>query len=175
MVCMVALGAALGGAADARGENLAIDQVQRYCTTSWSRAGIHRQDWPDCTQEAIMHLLARVPAERLPVVVQERDSSERRELHRAIWRTVQRWRRAPRSQPLDDRALLAPVPAECRDQRVDALESALATLSARQRDILTLWSHGHSIREIAQRLDLPAPRVSDEKYKALAQLRDRLK
>src|SRR6516225_4430274 len=96
MVCMVALSASMGSTAPPA--DAAINQVQRYCTSSWSRAGIDRQDWQDCTQEAIMHLLTRVPADRLPTVFADRASDERRELHRAVWRTVQRWRRAPRSQ-----------------------------------------------------------------------------
>src|SRR5262245_62888862 len=165
MVCMVAMSAAMG--APALGNESSINQVQRYCTSSWSRAGIDRQDWQDCTQEAMMHLLSRVPAERLPVVFADRESSERRELHRAVWRTVQRWRRTPRIQPLDDRALAGSSPTARQDDLVTALEAALDQLTPRQRNILTLWSQGHAIREIAARLHLPAARVSDEKYKAL--------
>ncbi len=124
-----------------------------------------------------MHLLSRVPAERLPVVFDDRDSSERRELHRAVWRTVQRWRRAPRLQPLADRELTdrrsSGINPEARgDDGSIALEAALKGLTERQRKILTLWSQGHTVREIAARLHLPAARVSDDKYKALEKLRE---
>ena len=175
MVYMAALTASMvGGAASAEAGDAAINQVQRYCTTSWSRAGIAKQDWHDCTQEAIMHLLSRVPADRLPVVFAERDSSERRELHRAVWRTLQRWRRAPRPQPLNGETLVERQAAESRDDRAEAVAAVWHTISARQQQVLTLWSQGYSVREIARKLAMPAPRVSDEKYKALEKLRDQL-
>jgi len=46
-------------------------------------------------------------------------------------------------------------------------------LSPRQRHILTQWSLGATIAEIGEELDLPAARVSDEKFKALRKLRRR--
>jgi RNA polymerase sigma factor (sigma-70 family) len=121
-----------------------------------------------------MHLLSRVPPERLPIVFAERDSTERRELHRAVWRTLQRWRRAPKSQPLDGQALVERRPAELRDDRSEAVAAVWHTITPRQQQVLTLWSQGYSIREIARKLGVPAPRISDEKYKALEKLRDQL-
>jgi DNA-binding NarL/FixJ family response regulator len=47
-------------------------------------------------------------------------------------------------------------------------------LSARQRQILSLCSQGWSIGEIAEELDMSSARASDEKYKAVRKLRQRL-
>lgn len=174
MVCMAALTASMVGGASAAAGETAINQVQRFCTTSWSRAGVARQDWQDCTQEAIMHLLSRVPPERLPIVFAERDSSERRELHRAVWRTLQRWRRAPRPESLDGQAPVQREAAECRDDRLEAVAAVWHTITPRQQEVLLLWSKGYSVREIARKLGIAAPRVSDEKYKALEKLRELL-
>ena len=171
--CAAAVAASVSlAAAPASAAPQVLDKVQRYCAVSWRHAGIHPQDWSDCTQDAIAQLLERVPQDRLEAAFGDADSSERRELKRAIWRTAQRWRRAPRFLPLD--------PAVNQDSRDDHescdlsdwLNNALDSLSLRQRRILTLWSQGWSIEEIAQEVGVPAARASDEKYKALRKLRD---
>ena len=44
-------------------------------------------------------------------------------------------------------------------------------LSPRQRDqIVELWTRGWNVPEIADEMDMPVARVSDEKYKALRKL-----
>ncbi len=122
----------------------------------------------------MLRLLTRVPRERLDVVFEDAESPERRELHRAVWRTVQRWRRAPRSQALDDQALVAAEAPTTEDDRDGVLDNVWHTITPRQQQILTLWSQGWSVREIAGRLGIPAARVSDEKYKGLGKLREQL-
>jgi len=147
-----------------------LDQVERYCSTSWRNAGIHPQDWSDCTQEAITQLLERVPQDRLGAVLHDGESSERRELKRAVWRTIQRWRRAPRLGSIDtQRHPDTHDDVESLELR-EVLDSALREVSPRQRRILTLWSEGYSIEEIAHRLGISAPQASDQKYKAVRKL-----
>lgn len=151
-----------------------LDQVERYCSTSWRNAGIHPQDWSDCTQEAIAQLLERIPQERLGAVLEDSESPERRELKRAIWRTIQRWRRAPRVGSIDGQQFADSH--DCIDslELRDSLDAALRSVSPRQQRILALWSEGYSIDEIARSLGMTAPRASDEKYKAIRKLQREL-
>lgn len=166
--CAVALASSMStvtGAAETR----TLNQVQRYCTTSWRNAGIHPQEWSDCTQEAIAELLERVSRDRLAAALDDASSSERRELNRAIWRVAQRWRRSPVSSPLtadvaDSRG------NECALELKESVERVLESISARQRQILLLWSQGWTIDEIGHRLGMSPARVSDAKYKAIAKL-----
>lgn len=145
--------------------------VQRYCLTSWRNAGVSRQDWQDCTQEALRRLLHRLPREKLTAAVSDPESDERRELRRAVWSTLQQWRRAARYAPLPDERVLSSSSNSNHSEQWDEIKTALQQLSERQRTIITLWSEGWSVAEIAQRLTLTAARVSDEKYKAIAKLR----
>ena len=168
----VAASVSLGsvGPAEAR----TLDQVERYCATSWRNAGIHPQDWSDCTQEAITRLLERVPQNRLEAVLDDGESPEKRELKRAIWSTIQRWRRAPRLGSVDGMQFAdSHDDTESLELR-DSLDAALRSVSPRQQRILALWSEGYSIDEIARSLGISAPRASDEKYKAIAKLKKRL-
>lgn len=147
-----------------------IDQVERYCATSWRNAGIHPQDWSDCTQEAISQLLERVPQNRLDAALDEKETPERRELKRAIWRTIQRWRRAPRLGSFEAGQLADSHDTfQTHDER-DALDSALRQVTPRQQQILGLWSEGYSIDEIARQLNISPAQASDQKYKAIRKL-----
>lgn len=173
--CAAAIAASVGLAtAPAPAEAKTLDQVERYCATSWRNAGIHPQDWSDCTQEAITRLLERVPQNRLEAVLHDDESPEKRELKRAIWSTIQRWRRAPRLGSLDGIQFAdSHDDTESLELR-DSLDAALRSVSPRQQRILALWSEGYSIDEIARSLGITAPRASDEKYKAIAKLKKRL-
>jgi RNA polymerase sigma factor (sigma-70 family) len=173
--CAAAIAASVGlAAAPSAGQNTALDQVQRYCSTSWRNAGIHPQDWQDCTQEAIAQLLERVPQERLDTALKNGETPERRELKRAIWRTIQRWRRAPRFNSIDGQQLVEPRDDSDTLEVRDTLDAAFLAITPRQRQILALWSEGHPIDEIARQLGISAPRASDEKYKALAKMKKKL-
>ena len=151
-----------------------VDQIQRYCAVSWRKAGIARPEWSDCTQQAFLHLLERVARGDLTHALADATSTERRELNRAIWRTVQRWRRTKRHKPLDADAVRDHRLARESYDHGEEISQALDQLDDRRREILCLWSQGWSIATIADRLDLSAARCSDEKYKALRQLRNTL-
>jgi RNA polymerase sigma factor (sigma-70 family) len=170
--------AASVGEVRAEGEAAAVESIQRYCAASWRNAGIHVQDWQDCTQEAISLLLERVPRHSLDMAIRDAASAERRELQRSIWCVAQRWRRLPSFLSLDD---LGPNDWAAEEPRSDldhpwAEADAVARqcLSPRQHQILLLYSEGWSIGEIAERLGLSPERASDEKYKAIQKLRERL-
>jgi RNA polymerase sigma factor (sigma-70 family) len=169
--CAAALAATVGLAGSpCSGETRAIEQVERYCATSWRNAGIPQQEWGDCTQDTLAGLLERVPEQQLDAAFADARSRERRELKRAVWRTIQRWRRAPRFQGVRE-SLVSSAPAGIQAvDAADSIETALGVTTERQRRILRLWSEGWSIDEIADELGMPAPRASDEKYKALRKL-----
>ena len=63
---------------------------------------------------------------------------------------------------------------EVIDEAEHAWLAAADCLTTRQQQILSLWSDGWSIREVAEQLDLTPARTSDEKYKAIKKLRKHL-
>jgi RNA polymerase sigma factor (sigma-70 family) len=172
--CAALVAAAVSGST---AEAHTVQQLERYLTTSWRNAQISEQDWSDCTQQAMAELLERVPRSRFTQIFAQPQQDDRRELNRAVWRTVQRWRRRRRCTSLepDYCGLSHPTPAPMdglhRSEARDELDRAMANLSERQQRILRLWSQGDSVAEISEQLDLPAARVSDEKYKAMRKLR----
>ena len=60
----------------------------------------------------------------------------------------------------------------CR--RAKAAMAACDCLTTRQQQILSLCRQGYSIGEIAEEMGLTKAQVSDEKYKAIKKLRERL-
>jgi RNA polymerase sigma factor (sigma-70 family) len=175
MVAALLVGAAFStlSAAPAQGApDRAIEDVSRYCTRCWRSAGIPAQAWEDCTQQVYCRLLERVPLASWSGLFQL-DSAERREFVRAIDAVKKRTQRARRA------AVLSEEPADTREsspgsgdgERDRVLEASTRCLTPRQQDIVQLSLCGYSVHEIAQRLDVAAPRVSDEKYKAIRKLR----
>lgn len=172
----VAFAAAMGGSAAATASELqTIEKIERYCTASWRNAGISQQDWSDCTQQALTELLERIPRLQFHEAIRDSDSDARRELNRSVWRMTQRWRRSTRHLSLDDTRIAA---SSTSDDHEDAWEQVMSAsrkcLSERQQVILSLTREGYKVGEIAQRLSLTPARVSDEKYKAIAKLKDTL-
>lgn len=178
-VCAVALASAVGStSASTATDMVAIEKLQQYCAASWRNAGIRREEWDDCTQQALVELLEQVRHEGLPTAIEDSQSLERRELNRAVWRLVQRWRRAPRLKSFDERNTV--VPSDTRSDLGDdqpweqVADLATGTLSDRQIRILEMTRDGWRTAEIADHLQISTDRVSDEKYKAIAKLRARL-
>lgn len=171
--CAVAVAAAVSpGSAPSQAE--AVEQIQRYCATSWQRAGIHHQDWDDCTQDAFAGLLERIGTAQLPLAVSDPLSPARQELKRSVWCTVKRWQRNVRTElPIDETCLTAPEPESqfpCSWQEM--LDRACEVISPRQQQILTLLSSGWDIPEVADRLQILPIQVSRSKYKAICKLRE---
>ena len=170
----VAVASVMGvGALTAAGESLALEQLQKYCTTSWHRAGIARQEWDDCTQAALARLLSRVSRGGLATSINHRESPERRELNRAIWAVVQRVKR-DRRLSFCDVSRTADRERSDRDSWQELMAEFGRTLTPRQRDLLALAADGWSIAEIGERLGMSPARASDEKYKAIQKLRREL-
>jgi len=177
--CAVAFAAAVGGPTLTSACELdTIDKIERYCTVSWRNAGISQQEWDDCTQQALVELLDRISREGLSEAVENIESHERRELNRTVWRTVQRWRRRPRPQSLDEARTGEPHDAFHSSETESAwgqiASASESCLSERQQRILSMMRDGWRVGEIAEKLQIPQARVSDEKYKAIVKLRSAL-
>ena len=158
-------------------DNETLVAIQAYCCRSWQNGGIAKQDWDDCTQEVFERLLGSLRADQVKTAITERDSEERRELHRAIWAAAQRRRRAKQHATFfDDDTWQTPSdPWPEKNERLAQVHSAIdapaANLPPRQKEIVTRWSKGDAREAIAADLGLSPERVSDEKYKALQKLR----
>ena len=177
----VVLATSLGSATAEAKESGAIDSINRYCQASWRNARIAPQDWEECTQQTFAELLDRVSRDRWSEAIENKNSSERRELNRSIWRIAQRWRRAPRPRHGSTELLAAQASSPRNDldepgldDVLQALSSPDTGLSSRQQDVMRRWIDGNTVAEIATDLDLPPARVSDEKYKAIRKLRAKL-
>jgi hypothetical protein len=156
-----------------------VRDIQRYCTVCWRNARLDPGLWDDCTQEVCCRLLGKARAGQLDLNrVLAEDSTERRELVRAIDMVRKRVQRSRRLQPLDDQSTPGPdVEARHRQRQElgEILEAARrSVLTPRQDRIVELWTDGWTVPEISASLNLPLARVSDEKYKALRKLEQHL-
>ncbi len=154
----------------------AVNNLSRYCTACWRNAHLPPDCWGDCTQEVLSRLLESIPARRWGDLLQ-REGEDRQELIRAIDAVKKRTQRAlKRSHALV--GVVSDGRASQDRQRADEREAvrlaATELLSARQQRILQLSFEGWEVQEIAQDLQLPPERVSDEKYKAIRKLRTHL-
>lgn len=150
----------------------AVSDLSRYCTACWRNARLHPDCWTDCTQDVFARLMERVAPEAWNRVLKT-EGSERQEFLRAI-DTVKK-----RSQRSRKYASLAALDVADHRDRGDiaadreAVRQASATLlSPRQQKVLQLIIEGWAVQDIARELNIPAERVSDEKYKAIRKLRD---
>jgi len=156
-------------------ESELVRDIQRYCTVCWRNARLDPGLWDDCTQEVCCRLLSKARAGQLDLnLVLAEDTSERRELVRAIDMVRKRVQRSKRHQPLDDQYMPGPDfdrRHRNRQELGEILEAArLAVLTPRQDKIVELWTRGWTVPEIGESMSLPVARVSDEKYKALRKL-----
>jgi DNA-directed RNA polymerase specialized sigma24 family protein len=155
-----------------------IQSIDNYCDASWHRANIPRQEWDDCSQHAFVRILTRLARDSLAEAIANRHSKHRRELNRCIWATTQWWRRSNRHRSLTgddvpDSDFTARVLGVTVHDVREAIQSDAVGLTAIQRCVIDLWANGHSITDMASKLGVPSRRISDEKYKAIAQLRAR--
>ncbi len=152
-----------------------VRDIQRYCTACWRNARLDPGLWDDCTQEVCCRLLGKARAGQLDLnLVLADDTTERRELVRAIDMVRKRVQRTKKYVVLDDQLTPGPdIDARDRERQElgELLENARrAVLTDRQDRIVEMWTRGWTVPEIGTALDMPVARVSDEKYKALRKL-----
>jgi RNA polymerase sigma factor (sigma-70 family) len=175
---LTALGSAPGQATAAASETTvrAVNDISRYCTTCWRNARLHPDCWTDCTQEVFSRLLERVTPDAFSRVLKV-EGEERREFLRAIDTVKKRTQRRRKfSSTLTEVVADRHDPRERRiaDERETVRQAAEELLSHRQQRILQMSFEGWSVQDIAEELQVPAERVSDEKYKAIKKLRGHL-
>lgn len=171
----VVLAVGLATLATQAAESGLVHDIQRYCTVCWKNARLDPSVWEDCTQEVCCRLLTKARSGQLDLTqVLEVDTPERRELVRAIDTVRKRVQRTKRFQPLEEAQAAASSPRTSPSEQIELgelLEAArAAVLTGRQDRIVELWTHGWTVPEIAQSMEIPAARVSDEKYKAIRKL-----
>jgi RNA polymerase sigma factor (sigma-70 family) len=146
--------------------------LSRYCTACWRNARIQPDRWEDCTQEVLTRLLERVEPRKWERLLSS-EGEERAEFVRAIDAVKKRTQRARR--PASLAGDVADHRTETRDhveeQRQALLHLARNHLSPRQERIVRHTLDGWTVQQIADQMELPAARVSDEKYKAIQKLR----
>jgi RNA polymerase sigma factor (sigma-70 family) len=173
---LTALGSARSQAAPAAEATArAVTDISRYCTACWRNARLHPDCWTDCTQEVFTRLLERVSPDDWTQVLKV-EGEERREFLRAIdavkKRTQRRRKPSSLTEPVPDRRDLQE--RDRADEREQVRLASEELLSPRQQKILQLTVEGWSVQDIAGELQVPAERVSDEKYKAIRKLREHL-
>jgi RNA polymerase sigma factor (sigma-70 family) len=151
-----------------------VTDMSRYCTVCWRNARLHPDSWGDCTQEVFSRMLQRVAPTSWEQALRG-EGEERREFLRAIDAVKKRTQRAlRRSTSLNDELVADHREARSQDlvqQRELVSRAAAELLSPRQQRIMQLSFDGWSVQEIADEMQLPAERVSDEKYKGIRKLR----
>jgi RNA polymerase sigma factor (sigma-70 family) len=167
-----ALGSSAPGATPV--EARAVQDISRYCSACWRNARLDPDSWPDCTQEVFCRLLERVAPEDWGQLLKV-EGEDRREFLRAIDAVKKRSQRSRKwsSSFIDavaDRHDLHERPLI--DQREAVRQVAAQVLTLRQQRVLLLSFEGWAVQEIAEKLQVPAERVSDEKYKAIRKLRE---
>ena len=153
-----------------------VNGLTRYCSACWRNARLPVDVWSDCTQEVFVRLLERIPADAWDDALRK-EGDERRELLRAIDCVKKRVQRSKTAlmYPEDGVADRNDVVEHRRAEDREAIALAAAeVLSERQRQVLRMWADGYDVSDIAQRLEITPARVSDEKYKAVRKLRERL-
>ncbi len=159
----------------ASAEESAVRDLSRYCTACWRNAGLPIDRWADCTQEVFCQLLQRMPKAEWNFVLNGTDEERRREFLRVVDLVKKRVQRERRTDPLDPHAVADPRGNDdWQDVREDVWTVAHEILTPRQQHILARCADGYSVADIATELKLPAQRISDEKYKAIQKLGERL-
>jgi RNA polymerase sigma factor (sigma-70 family) len=153
-----------------------VQDISRYCTACWRNARLPADTWGDCTQEVFSRLIQNLPMSSWNRVFKA-DGEERQEFVRAIDAVKKRTQRQlKRSHNMT--AVVAdhrPRDEWRRQEEREAVRLAASqVLSERQQRILQLSFEGWSVHDMADELNLAPERVSDEKYKAIRKLRERL-
>lgn len=167
--------------ADAEASGAGLQQLSRYLSRAWFRAGIALQQHDDCSQAVYATLLAnlgrggfdRLLAEvgRLDIrEVFSRETAEGPDFFRAIDMVKKQAQRQRRFEPLDG-ADVADGRNDHPDWR-DTLEEAIAqTLNPREAALIHDTLDGLTPAEIALRWGVAPKTVSNEKTRALSKLR----
>jgi RNA polymerase sigma factor (sigma-70 family) len=175
---LTAMNAGPGVAAEVSSERSqrTINDLSRYCTACWRNARLPPDSWQDCTQEVFRRLMERVQPDGWNRLLRH-DGDEHREFIRAIDAVKKRTQRGRHHSSFGIESVADRHDGQNRrmaDEREAVRRASAEVLSERQREVIRLSFEGWSVHEIAERLSVGPERVSDEKYKAIRKLRERL-
>lgn len=151
----------------------AVRDITRYCQVCWRNARLPDDLWADCTQQVFTRLLESVGRDRWTGLLKTEDQ-DKREFLRAIDAVKKRTQRARRFVDLSNDVADNWTRATVVDQREEVNIAAEEVLSDRQQKIINLSADGWAVPEIAVELGTTTQRISDEKYKAIRKLREKL-
>ncbi len=153
----------------------AVRDITRYCQVCWRNARLPEDQWGDCTQQVFARLLETVGRDRWATLLPN-ENDDKREFLRAIDAVKKRTQRARRTSDLsgDVTDNWTRYTGEARERREEVNRAAGEVLSDRQRKIIDLSADGWGVPDIAVELGTTTQRISDEKYKAIRKLREKL-
>lgn len=155
-------------------------RLGQFVRTS-ARGKFHRHDtYEDAVQQVTLELLEKIGADGIEKALENRESPEKAELHRAVWRVLQRDVRLRKKESgfVRDRSILlsTPEPDHRRAVAWDASEKLrkimkVAGLSDAQRNVIERMSDGSSAPDVAEALGLETQKVTELKYRAILKMR----
>lgn len=176
---------AIETAPDAESIASGLDQLQRYLSRSWYRAGLSPQQHDDCTQAVFATLLQNLGRERFDLLAGEvgqfgirevlsRETAEGPDFFRAIDTVKKRAQREKTYQPIDTIDVAADSTSSADAWRGALDEAITQTLNAREAALVYATLKGETPAEIAQQWGVAPKTVSNEKTRVLQKLRDAL-
>jgi len=154
-------------------DDSAVRDITRYCQVCWRNARLPDDQWADCTQQVFTRLLETVGRDRWTGLLKTEDR-DKREFLRAIDAVKKRTQRARRYSDLSSDVADNFTRTAVNEQRLDMNRAAGEVLSVRQQKIINLSADGWTVPDIAVELGTTTERISDEKYKAIRKLREKL-
>lgn len=171
-------------AADPAATASGLNQLDRYLSRSWQRAGLASQTHEDASQAVYATLLQRLGRERFDAMLGEvgrggvkevftKETAEGMDFFRAVDMVKKRIQRERAFQPLDDMA--STTDASDSRARLDALREAIdRSLTPREAGLIRDSLMGRTPAEIADSWGVAPKTVSNEKTRVLNKLREAL-
>ena len=173
--------------ADAQSISSGLEQLNRYLSRTWYRAGVPAQQHEDCSQAVYETLLKNLGRDRFDSLlgdigqngirdVLSRETADGPDFFRAIDTVKKRAQRERSFQPLDSIDVAAGSPSDATKAGwSDALHEAIdSQLTPREAALINATLNGETPAEIAQKWGVAAKTVSNEKTRVLQKLRETL-
>nr|WP_303652525.1 LuxR C-terminal-related transcriptional regulator [Paludisphaera mucosa] len=160
-----------------------LNQLDRYLSRSWQRAGLPAQAFEDSSQAVYTTLLEQLGRSRFDAMLNDvgrwgvkevftKETSEGVDFFRAVDMVKKRVQRERTYQPLDDVAAVGFDDAETQGRR-DALREAIdRSLTPREASLIQESLMGRTPAEIALHWGVAPKTVSNEKTRVLNKLRE---
>jgi len=170
---------------DERAMASGLNQLDRYLTRSWQRAGLPPQAYEDASQAVYATLLQQLGRDHFDVMLNDvgrwgvrevftKETAEGVDFFRAVDMVKKRVQRERVHQPLDDVVAASQADPDAQAWR-DALREAIdRSLSPREASLIEESLMGRTPAEIALHWGLAPKTISNEKTRVLNKLREAL-